>query len=52
MKHHETLEHSPFNVTILALDVEGSAFGAATSAFGAATSALGVVISAFALSLR
>ena len=31
MKHHETLEQSPFDAAILALDAETSALGAATS---------------------
>ena len=39
MKHHRTLEHSPFDAMILALDAETSALGTATLALGAATSA-------------
>ena len=50
MKHHETLEHSSFEVTISALDVETSSFGAATSAivrsFDAMISALDAETSA------
>ena len=43
MKHHGTLEHSPFDANhamISALDAETSALGTATLALGAATSAL------------
>ena len=40
MKHHETLEQSSFDATILALDAETSALDVETSAFGAATSAI------------
>ena len=40
MKHHETLEHSSFDATILALDAETLALDVETSAFGAATSAI------------
>ena len=35
------MKHSPFNVTILALDAETSALGAVTSELDAMTSALG-----------
>ena len=52
MKHHETLEHSSFDVTISVLDVETSALDVETSAFGAATKVIArrsfdVTISAF-----
>ena len=40
MKHHKTHKHSPFNVTMLALDAETLVLGAETSALGAAISAL------------
>ena len=39
MKHHETLEHSPFDATISALGTATSALGVETSAIGAETSA-------------
>ena len=39
MKHHETLEQSSFDATILALDAQTSALDMELSAFGAATSA-------------
>ena len=40
VKQHETLEHLPFDATILVLDAETSALGAATSVFGMVISAL------------
>ena len=40
MKHHETLEHSLFNVTMSALDADASALDVERSAFGAAMSAI------------
>ena len=55
LKNCETLEHSSFDATISALDVETSAFRAATSAivrrsFDAETSALDAETSAIARS--
>ena len=50
MKHHKTLEHSPFDVTISALNAETSVLDVEISALGVETSALGTAISALAQS--
>ena len=51
MKHHETLQHSPFDATTSAVDATISAVDA-TSAVDVETSALGAAISVLARSFR